>query len=140
MNRKMFSIVATLGLTVAGVASGYAQDAAVKAHIPFAFAVNRSALPAGDYSLEQIYQSAWVIRNDGGGPGVMTVVTHNGTNGENDTKLVFERCGDRYFLSEVRTAGETALVPASKAERELEREMARNGLKPETLYVLASVR
>ena len=141
MNKKMLSIMASLALmTVAGVASGYAQETALKAHIPFAFAVNRSALPAGDYSLGQVYQNAWVIRNDDGGPAIVTLATHNGTNQEGGAKLVFERCGERYFLTEVRAASETALIPASKAERELEREMAGNGSKPETLYVLASVR
>jgi hypothetical protein len=142
MNRKTFSIMAALALmTVAGVASAYAQETKVTAHIPFAFSVSSSTLPAGDYSLGQLYQNAWVIRNDDGSPAIITVVTPNGSNEEaNSAKLVFEHCGDRYFLSEVRALGQTTLIPASKAERALEREMARNGSKPETLYVLASLR
>lgn len=140
MNKKMLSTMAALALmTVAGVASGYAQDK-VQAHIPFAFAVSNSVLPAGDYTLGQLRQSEWVIRNDSGSPAIMTLARPDGTNNETDAKLVFERCGDRYFLSEVRAAGESAAIPESKAERALEREMARNGSKPETLYVLASVR
>ncbi len=141
MNRKTLSIMAALALmTVVGVASTYAQETKVKAHIPFAFSVSSSTLAAGDYSLGQLNQNAWVIRNDEGGGAILTVVTPNGTNEDNSAELVFERCGARYFLSEVRSPGETSLIPKSKAERSIEREMARNGSKPETLYVLASVR
>lgn len=142
MNRKMFSIIAAFALVmVAGVASAYAQDTRVKAHIPFAFTVSSSTLPAGDYSLDQLSQNMWEIRNDEGNPAILTVARPDGTNEDlAPAKLVFKRCSDRYFLSEVRFLGESTSIPASKAERALEREMARNGSKSETTYVLASLR
>ncbi len=142
MNRRVFSIMAAVVLmTVTGAASVYAQERGVKANIPFTFAAGDSMLPAGDYSLAPLSQNTWVIRNDEGRPAVAALARPNGTNEErNSAKLVFVRCGDRYILSEVRCIGQTTSIPASKAERALEREMARNGSKPETLYVLASVR
>jgi hypothetical protein len=143
MNRKIFSTTVALALmTVAAAASAHAQDTTgkVKAHIPFAFSVSNSMLPAGDYSLSERSPSAWIVRNDDGSAAVVTLVRPNGTNEDYDAKLVFKQCGDRYFLSEVRAAGEITSIPASGAERALEREMARNGSQPETVYVLASLR
>jgi hypothetical protein len=142
MNRKIFSITATLALVMtAGVASVYAQQAGVKAHVPFAFAVSSSTLPAGDYTFNQLSQSIWEIRGDAGGPAIFSLARPDGTNADvAPAKLVFKQCGERYFLSEVRSLGETSSIPASKAERALEREMARNGSTPERLYVLASIR
>jgi hypothetical protein len=130
-------------MTAAGVVSGYAQDSRMKVHVPFAFSVKDSALPAGDYSLGQLSQTAWVIRNDDGRPAVLALARPDRTDsklGENSASLAFERCGDRYFLSKLQVGEQIESIPESKAERALEREMARNGLKPETLYILASVR
>jgi hypothetical protein len=47
---------------------------------------------------------------------------------------------DTYFLSQIRRLGDTYEIPVSNAERTLEREMARNDVKPESLYVVASLR
>ena len=142
MNRNMRSVIATFALVmVAGAASAYAQETGVKAHIPFAFAVSSSTLPAGDYSLSPLAPNIWEIRNEEGSQAILTQARRDGTNeAVTSAGLVFKRCGERYFLSKVRALGETTAIPASKEERALEREMARNGSQPETLYVLASVR
>lgn len=142
MNKKMLSMMAALALIIAaGVAPALAQEAQVTAHIPFTFAVKGSVLPAGDYSLGQLHPNSWVIRNEGRGRAVIALTRPEGDNEkESSAQLVFKRCGDRYFLSEVWYLGRTSAVPPSEAEKAMEREMARNDLKPETLYVLASVR
>ena len=53
------------------------------------------------------------------------------------SELVFNQYGDRYFLSEVLTAGEQTgreLAP-SHEERALKRDMAKAELRPETVSV-----
>lgn len=130
-------------MTAAGVVSGYAQEARLEVHVPFAFSVKDSTLPAGDYKLGQLSQSVWVIRNKEGRPAVMAMAHPDRidrTLAEDSASIAFERCGDRYFLSGLQVGEETSSIPESKAERALEREMARDGSKPETIYILASVR
>jgi hypothetical protein len=143
MSRKTLSIIGALALiAVTGAASAHAQDARVKAHIPFAFTVSGATLPAGDYSLApvRLFQNVWEIQSDQGSRAIFALVEPGDNEEADSAKLVFKRYGDSYFLSEIRCLGETTQVPASKAERALEREMARNGSKPESVYVLASVR
>jgi hypothetical protein len=59
------------------VASAHAQDVPVKAHIPFAFTVGSTTLPAGNYSLYSLAkysQRVWVVRSDQGGPEIFAMV------------------------------------------------------------------
>ena len=130
-------------MTAAGVVSGYAQDTRLQVHVPFAFSVKNSALPAGDYQLGQLSPSTWVIRNSEGRPAVIALARPDRSDGklaEDSASVAFERCGDRYFLSGLQVGTQTSAIPETEAERALQREMARGGLKPETIYVLASVR
>ena len=144
MSRKTLSIMAAVALMIAaGVVSGYAQEIRMQVHVPFAFSVKNSALPAGDYNLGQLSQSTWVIRNSEGRPAVMALARPDRSDGklaDDSASVAFERCGDRYFLSRVQVGEQTSSIPESRAERALEREMARNSFKPETIYVLASAR
>jgi hypothetical protein len=140
--KKTSSLLAALVLTfVGGAASAYAQDSIVKAHVPFAFSVSGSTLSAGDYTFAKLSQNAWTIRNDNSGRAIVTAAMGNGTNQDaNPATLVFKEYGDSYFLSEVHCLGGTSSVPASKLQRTLEREMARNGSQFESISVLASAR
>jgi hypothetical protein len=142
-SRKSLLILAMLSLmAIMGGASANAQDPQLTAYIPFAFNVGTSTLPAGDYALEpqgdgQYY---WLIRNDQGKPAVFGLVTTEGTNEDWSAKLLFNRYGNTYFLSQIGYPGETYELPASPAERELASVMARNHSHPNRLYVLASLR
>ena len=142
MNRRMLSITAALALAIAAaVAPVYAQGNGLTAHVPFAFSVSSSTLRAGDYRFSPLSQHAWEIRNEQGTPAIATVARPDGSNDdEASAKLVFKRCGAHYFLSELVAAGANISIPASKAERELEREMARNGAQSQKVIVLASLR
>jgi len=61
-------------------------------------------------------------------------------NPANKTKLVFNRYGDKYFLSQVWIAGETRRreLPKSSREKEVAKDMAHN-LTRERVEVLASL-
>lgn len=140
--KKTYSLLAALVLTfVGGAASAHAQDALVKVHVPFDFAVSSSTLAAGDYTLAKLSDNSWTIRNDDTGKVIAAVVGSYGTNSDvNRGELVFKQFGSSYFLTQVRCLGETVLMPSSKAERALERETARNGMKSGSVTVLASAR
>jgi hypothetical protein len=137
--RKALLLTAALALVSAmSVVSARAQDRQILAHIPFAFKVGSSTLPAGDYSLERLGQAqyVWLVRNDHFQAAVLAQASIDGTNmEENSAVLVFHHYGDAYFLSQIQYPGETYALPASKAEQE----MARDNAKPQSLDVVASL-
>lgn len=120
MNR--IAAIATLIVAAASVSPAFAQADGVKADIPFAFNVNGTSLSAGTY----------LIRTDGGGSHLLTLHNREDGNtimtlgwagdatGVKDNVLVFHRYGDKYFLSQIRTADSSMnySFPATKAEKQ----------------------
>ena len=93
-----------------------------KADIPFAFHVRDTALPAGSYTVQEISTAGMVqIRNNDTGESILTLAPPNRSGHSEDSKLVFHRYGDRYFLSELWLAGASAIdcVSLGKLEREV---------------------
>lgn len=141
MKGRTLSIVAGLALAVAASVPTYAQDASVKAYVPFAFSVSNSAFPAGDYTLSELSQSSWIIRNNTDGKAIAAAARPNGTNpDESVAKLVFTKYGEHYFLSRVWCEGLTTEIAEPKPERAIQIQMTSSNEKPETVYVLASAR
>jgi hypothetical protein len=140
--KRRYSLLAAVVLTfVAGATSAFAQDSILRASVPFDFTVSTSTLPAGDYTFSKISTETWSIRNDQTHQAILAAATANGTNTANNFgAVVFKQLGGNYFLSEVRCLGQTAAMPSSKTERTMEREIARNGSKPGSVYVPASGR
>ena len=141
MKRRILSVAGVLALVIGASVSSFAQDANMRAHVPFAFSVSDSAFPAGDYSLSQLSQNTWIVRNLSGKEAVTAAARPDGTNSdESVAKLVFKKYGERYFLSKVWCEGLTTSIAEPKAERAIEIQMTSNNLKPETVYVLAMAR
>jgi hypothetical protein len=62
----------------------------------------------------------------------------DGRTKDDSPRLVFHRYGDRYFLREVRLAGNTGFsLPKSREEREVEEQIASRS-KPDVIVVLAN--
>lgn len=130
MNRQTYTVMATILIAGCMAASARAQCGSIEstANIPFQFTAGQTALPAGQYRI--------TCDASGYGPGVVSL-----TNGSARVKLVavtvigkakergvlvFHRYGDRYFLAQFWPAGEEMgeRLPESRAERQLERELA----------------
>lgn len=141
MKKSILSIAGILALMVTvGGATGYAQDR-VEASVPFGFSVGQAALPAGNYSFRQLSQNSWAIRNTDSGKSVLAIGGPSESHPTDDQgKLVFKHYGSHYFLYEISRLGQSQEIPPSKQEREMAREMARNGVHPEYARVLASAR
>jgi hypothetical protein len=107
-----------------------AQSNPMDVTVPFNFAIGAKALPAGDY---KVTNDCGIIRLDSvDGNAHMAAIgiaveTKNG-----ETKLVFKKYGDRYFLAQVWSGAERgAELPRSAVERELS---AKNHATPVTLF------
>ena len=118
----------------------YAQLGAV-AKIPFDFTVQTVTLPAGEYSVQRVYQSSDAIRIQNVATGHSALVLaakplskYKG-NKKEEGKVVFHRYADRYFFAEVWTpnGGLCGATMPSKLERELQ---ANGGEKQMALVII----
>ena len=146
ISRRALSTFSILVLFATGICNGAASGraASVGFHIPFDFVIAGKTLPAGEYVVERSTQHSAAglsIRSVGRNSGVY-VLTANVESNERpeDSKLVFNRYGDRYFLSEFWTAGQASgrKLIKSGEERAFEREAARGAARPERVAVVNS--
>ena len=118
MKKQLFAL---LGLSLLLAVSASAQTVA-KANIPFNFIVAGKTLPAGEYTIRSLdtIQRVLVIR--GSDKSQMVMANSCASAKPSDTsKLVFHRYGDRYFLSQIWTGGNSsgAELPPSRRESEV---------------------
>ena len=108
-----------LVFVVALAASAVAQDVTLKVSVPFEFAAGGKMLPAGDYTVLRAPTSApemVVLRSDAAHSSIILNSANFDTH-VRGAKLVFNRYGEKYFLSQIwTTSGARSLAP-SKAER-----------------------
>jgi len=122
----MFTLIVALALVTA-VVSANGQSQAVKADVPFEFAVGDKTLPSGEYAIRSATAggAAMMIRSENAKNAALRL-----TNAIEDkrsvgqVKLVFHRYGERYFLAEVWTGESGRELLKSRQERAIERELA----------------
>jgi hypothetical protein len=99
-------------------------------HIPFNFTVGEKSFPAGKYIVERNRNNSdtvWVIKQkDDGGSAILLTRAVRANDVVEQTRLVFNRYDDLYFLSEFWTVGSQTghQLPVSKQERALEKAVA----------------
>src|SRR4051794_10191851 len=110
MKRQILRAIATLGFIMGLAAfSAYAQaQTSERANIPFEFYAGSAKLPAGIYDIRRasIGSPVFVIAKDDSRSAAM-VMTHRSLRSRTDepeSKLIFNRYGDQYFLSQVWTS------------------------------------
>ncbi|PYT76379.1 MAG: hypothetical protein DMG42_05410 [Acidobacteria bacterium] len=77
-------------------------------NIPFAFAAGRMALPAGEYRVQKVaYDSSVLLiqRTDHAAATVVTSFAAQANAKQAQSKLLFHRYRNRYFLSQIWIAG-----------------------------------
>ena len=97
-------------------------------NIPFSFTIGDKTFPAGRYRVEPIsfsgatLNSKVVIRSTSGDKStIVSTLPIQASGIQDQSKLVFNRYGDQYFLSQVWTAGNSAgrIVRESRIEERL---------------------
>ena len=142
MKKQMITMAATVVFTMLGIASVHAQDAGtVSVHIPFEFSAANKTLPAGDYYVRRTIQGAQVgmevISKDKSQTLRLTIHPVRGTDIQAASRLVFNRYGDQYFLSQLWIAGRSNGEELTKVSRErlLRNEMASRAIKSESVAI-----
>jgi hypothetical protein len=135
MNRiATLAFFAIANFALAG--SSYAQSNGVQATVPFDFTVQNKLLPAGTYQLKQEHGSHVIqIRNRDKGVAALTIVDQDGNRSPKGGRLIFNRYGDQYFLSEILCddADMNYKLPTSKTEKKTRLDEARLKTASQTL-------
>ena len=104
-------------------ALAYADTVTMKVNIPFSFNVGKATMPAGEYSVRGLGPEGNVIsiRNSDKAEYSLTLaLACQSLKTPEQSKLVFHRYGDRYFLAQIWTAGKNWGREFPKSRRETE--------------------
>ena len=129
-----------VAVTIFAVLAGpnvYGQSSTkVKASIPFDFRVGSQSLPAGEYSVVPKSPVLVVIRSaDGHKSALVMNDAIQASRISADGKLVFNRYGESYFLSQVWTPGEE--IGRKLVQSSAEKEVAGGTTPTETTILIA---
>ena len=126
-------------LIISSASANYAGSTVV--NIPFDFYVAGKTLPAGDYIVQRstlASSDGLMIKSADSKAGVFVLTTTVRANArQQDSRLVFNRYKDQYFLAQYWTSGEASgreLVKSGR-ERAAENELARAGSEPERIAI-----
>ena len=140
MKKQILGIVAMFSLLlVLSSASVQAQSKRFSINIPFNFIVGETAFPAGEYTVQptrQDSQNVWLLENRNRHFNVVfTTIPVWDSVTQGQTKLVFNRYDDQYFLSQICTAGDNS--SRELRMRHWERQLAK-GVQAEKVFAPAS--
>ena len=125
MKKQSFLMAGLLVLSsMAATQVARAQESMV-VDIPFAFVAGNATLPAGEYRVQKLDgNSAVLLIHCRDANAAALVITHaaQAKEPQSESKLVFNRYGNRYFLSQVWTAGSIRgrQLQASPREKEID--------------------
>jgi len=118
MKRRLFALFG-MGLLLA-TSSAYAQTINLKADIPFDFVVGKTTLPSGEYTIRSLNMDpALSIGGSAHNPILFLAKRCSSRSPSAQSKLVFARYGDRYFLSEMWIEGNSTGRQLLKSGREV---------------------
>lgn len=145
--KKYFGLTIAMMMFVAVLATAAQAQSngspLMRAHIPFAFHVGSSELPAGEYSIRVLNASSdrnvLQIRSTDGRLSAIVNTVHMNTKSAEKSKLVFHRYGETYFFAQAQVIGESTSLAAvkSSAERTEARTIAKLGGSSSTLTIAA---
>ena len=138
MKKQSFLMAGLLVLSsMAATQVARAQESMV-VDIPFAFVAGNATLPAGEYRVEKLERNSAVLLIRCTDPGAAAMVLTNAAQAnelQSQSKLIFNRYDNHYFLSQVWTPGDNTgrelLMPR------VERELAKNAAERRTIVVAA---
>lgn len=141
-SRTFLAIIILVGAFAVGSQAQTAGAQVAVADIPFSFNVGNKNLPAGKYKITVLNPSSdrKVLQIRSTTSRASAMIQTNSVIGKtfNDSKLVFQRYGDRYFFAHAQMAGEPTSFEAikSSAQRAQKDAIAAAG-KPSVVVIVA---
>jgi hypothetical protein len=143
MSNTSLRTIAIVGLfAMLSVVSARAQSGVtIEASIPFDFAAGDAKLKSGDYTVKRISKDTLLLRSADERTSVMIMAPVAIQQARTDApeRLVFNRYGNEYFLTQVwtnRAADGRGLYP-SKNESRLAKQLAKTKARPEAVEIIA---
>jgi len=121
MRRNFLGILIKMTL-VSLVSVPVCAQSIAKVTVPFDFTVGQTPMSAGTYEINPLAHGAIVIRDTKAAKSVLSMTrSEQSRNTEGTAKLVFNKYGDKYFLSQVLRgfSGGIMQLPISKLEKEV---------------------
>ena len=121
MKRNVFgALMALIVASSIAVPVVQAQQTILTANVPFAFNVGDKQLPAAAYAVREMGR-ATLIQSKDYKESALGIYNYAGPSKADETKLVFNKVGDHYFLAQIWTSarGQGLAVPQSKLEKEM---------------------
>ena len=138
---KRLVMLSVLGALTA-ISANAQFDYQFRVTIPFNFSVGSKTLPAGKYKVGRIWQSGAVVLHETFGKNRVVALAQNveKLDIQKQSKVVFRRYGDQYFLAEVWNSswGSGRELLKSHKERSLARQLAKHGGAPERVAVVTT--
>ena len=130
-------ITICLLFTAAMFAQVTSSQQLMKVNIPFAFGVQDQSLPAGQYLVVTVTpeRSIRIVSSDGKRSAIVNTLPNYAKEPSSNSRLVFHRYGNEYFLAEVWTAGQDVARNPLSSKKAME--SASNGERPEAFTVVA---
>jgi hypothetical protein len=130
-------ITICLLLTAAGFAQMTSSQQLMKVNIPFAFGVQDQSLPAGQYLVFTVTpeRSIRIVSADGKHSAIVNTLPNYAKEPSSNSRLVFHRYGNEYFLAQVWTVGQNVARNPLSSKKAME--IASSGGKPQTFTVIA---
>jgi len=117
-----------VSMLVVGAAAAYAQNTGtMKVEIPFGFNASGTSMPAGQYLVDTRTPTVVILRDAKQHVSAMVrAQASESTLPQTNSRLVFHRYGDQYFLSEIWSTGNSVgrQIPQTKQERALAQQLA----------------
>lgn len=139
MRSKTLAVVSVMCMiAVFGAVAAKGEEYAVRVNVPFDFMVGTQSLPAGEYAITKMRTSASAHVIKSHESGAMALTQEMAWFKGDSSSLVFNKYGDKHFLSSIRAAelGIVYQLPKSK----LEIELVGQGVSPAVEMVAALTR
>ncbi|SRR5229473_799164 len=140
MKKAFFRITAMSALVFLAATQTVRAQEPLLVNTPFAFTAGKVALPAGEYRVQKPGDDSPAIliqRTDGSAATFVISFAVAANAQQTQSKLVFHRYGDRYFLSRVWRAGDSRGRELPKSAKEKEQALAARNETSDQVTIIA---
>jgi len=143
MKTRALVMAGMIAMTVMASTRVARAQEGMRVNIPFDFVAGTTSLPAGEYSVTvsgAVHTLLLIDRKDASAS--VLIITNAAVSAEpqSESKMIFNRYGDRYFLSQVWTAGYSSGRQLLKSAREKEMSQLAKNEPQGQVTLIASLR
>ena len=140
---KSIRTLTAIALTILAATAVFAQSSSrllMKIDIPFAFIVDDRTLPAGQYFVTDVSCEHVIALTSADGKHSLMVhdLPNYASKSSSNSRMVFQRYGSEYFLTQVWTSGDNVARNPLVSKRQVE--IAHSGARSESTVILAEAR